>query len=99
MERNDDLSLQRGAGFGALVAALCLYALFAWLKTGQEYRDTVRDTQAKLARAERVRAAHDRRLVKTYEPALTACLNGEGFVTGRAVVLCDVTQVSRTEAK
>ena len=94
MEREDDLSLQRGAGLGALIAALCLYALFAWLRTGQDYEAIVRDTAAKQHRAERVRAAHDRRLVQTYEPALLACLNGDGFVTDRATIQCDVTHIA-----
>lgn len=93
-ERDQGHDLQRGAGFGALVAVICLYAFFAWLKTGQAYLDVVADTHAKQARAAAVRAAHDRRLVQTYEPALIACLKGDGFVTDRATVQCDVTRVA-----
>lgn len=79
----------------ALLALIC-FGLFLKLGTNDARLTYLRaDTQHKLERAERARAEHARRLVVTYERAIASCLNGRGFVAGRATVLCDVTQVSR----
>ena len=40
------------------------------------------------------RMLEERELTARYAEALAECLNGRGFVTGDAVVLCDVTHIA-----
>lgn len=86
---------QKAYDAAGIVLSVCALLLAIYISSeSMKQEELDRALVARRTQQAEARAAHDRRLVKIYERALSACMNGIGFGTKRAFFLCYPEQVS-----